>query len=150
MLSAEEHEQVFAKLYAASGRVAFHIKTTEGQHYQRYVLEQREVRTDRSDSEAVRFTPKGVNDSRGSVFIGYDGEVYPSRFLRLSGGNVTRQPLSEIYHDSALFQSLRDGSRLKGKCGRCPMSRICGGSRARAYAVTGDLFAEEPCCAYEP
>lgn len=152
MLSAEETEQVFAKLYKGSARVHFQIKTTEGQHYQRYILQQRarETKTRFLEMEAVCCAPKGVNDSRGSVFIDYKGEVYPSRFLPLSAGNVTHQALSELYGESPLFTSLRDVSRLKGKCGRCPVRTICGGSRARAYAVTGDLFSAEPSCAYEP
>jgi radical SAM protein with 4Fe4S-binding SPASM domain len=75
--------------------------------------------------------------------------VYPSRFLPLSAGNVTEQALSDLYCNSSLFSCLREGSRLKGKCCRCPVRGICGGSRARAYAITGDLFAAEPTCAYE-
>ena len=69
----------------------------------------------------ARPTPKGVNDGKGFVFINHRGEVYPSRFLPLSAGNVTTQPLAEVYCDSPLFVSLRDSSRLKGKCGRCPV-----------------------------
>jgi radical SAM protein with 4Fe4S-binding SPASM domain len=151
-LDAKEHEQIFAKLYAASGRVHFQIKTTEGQHYQRYVVQQRvrESRGRMTEADVIACAPRGVNEGKGFVFINHTGEVYPSRFLPLSGGNVTRQPLSEVYRNSSLFTSLRDSSRLKGKCGRCPAGSLCGGSRARAYAMTGDLFAEEPCCAYQP
>jgi len=98
----------------------------------------------------MTLTPKGVNDGRGLVFINHHGDVYPSRFLPLSAGNITTQSLADVYGDSSLFVSLRDSSRLKGKCGPCAFRTICGGSRARAYAVTGDLFAEEPCCAYQP
>lgn len=152
MLTAEEHEQVFARLYAATGRVHFQIKTTEGQHYQRYLLQQRarESRRKLSDAEAFTGAAKGVNECQGFVFINHHGEAYPSRFLPLSGGNVTKQTLADIYGESPLFVSLRDRSKLKGKCGRCEIRNLCGGSRARAHAVTGDLFAEEPCCAYQP
>ncbi|HYM76395.1 MAG TPA: radical SAM protein [Candidatus Dormibacteraeota bacterium] len=152
MLSAEEHEQVFAKLYAASKRVHFQIKTTEGPHYQRYLLQQRvrESRGRLSQAEVIAGAPRGVNDSRGLIFINYHGEAYPSRFLPLSAGNVTAESLSHVYGTSPLFVSLRDSSRLHGKCGRCPVRSICGGSRARAYVMTGDLFASDPCCAYEP
>ncbi len=152
LLTAEEHEVVFAKLYAASRRVHFQIKTTEGQHYQRYLLQQRsrESRGDLTESEAITCAPKGVNDGKGFVFINHEGEVYPSRFLPLSAGNVTREPLAKLFGDSPLFVSLRDSSQLKGKCGRCEMRNVCGGSRARAYAMTGDLFAEDPCCVYVP
>jgi radical SAM protein with 4Fe4S-binding SPASM domain len=151
MLTAEEHETVFAKLYEASKRVHFQIKTTEGQHYQRYLLQQRarESRGRMTEADVITCAPKGVND-KGFVFIDPTGEVYPSRFLPLSAGNVTTQSLSRLYCESPLFVSLRDSSKLKGKCGRCPVRNVCGGSRARAYALTGDLFAEDPCCAYEP
>ncbi len=151
MLSPEEHERVFTKLYSASKRLKFHIKTTEGQHYRRYVLQQkaREPNT-RSENELIDRAPNGVNDGKGFVFVSHIGEVYPSGFLPLSAGNVLYEPLPEIYRNSALFVSLRDTSQLKGKCGRCEFKEICGGSRARAYAVTRDPLAEEPCCAYMP
>jgi radical SAM protein with 4Fe4S-binding SPASM domain len=152
MLDADEHEQVFARLYAASRRANFQIKTTEGQHYQRYLLQQRvrESRGRLTEETAIPYAPRGVNDGKGFVFINSSGEVYPSRFLALSGGNVTRQSLAEVYCESELFVSLRNVSNLKGKCGRCPVRTVCGGSRARAYVMTGDLFASDPCCAYEP
>ena len=152
LLSGEEHEQVFAKLYAASKVVHFQIKTTEAQHYQRYLLQQRarESRGRMTEVDMITCAPKGVNDGKGFVFINHAGEVYPSRYLPLSAGNVTTQALSELYSESPLFVSLRDSSKLKGKCSRCPARNVCGGSRARAYAMTGDLFAAEPCCAYEP
>jgi radical SAM protein with 4Fe4S-binding SPASM domain len=152
MLSAEEHEDVFAKLYAASRHVHFQIKTTEGQHYQRYLLQQRvrESRGRLTEAEVMTCAPKGVNDSKGLVYINNRGEAYSSRFLPISAGDVTRQSLSEVYCESPLFVSLRDSSRLKGKCGQCPAHAVCGGSRARAYVMTGDLFASDPCCAFEP
>jgi radical SAM protein with 4Fe4S-binding SPASM domain len=152
MLSADQHEEVFAKLYAASKYVHFQIKTTEGQHYQRYLVRQsvKESRGRLTEAEAIACAPKGVNDGKGLAFINYRGEASPSRYLPLSGGDVTQQSLSEVYRDSSLFVGLRDSSRLKGKCGRCPIRGVCGGSRARAYAMTGDLFASDPGCAFEP
>ena len=151
LLSAEEHEQAFAKLYAASKRVKFHIKTTEGQHYRRYVLQQKARGPNaRSQADLISSSPKGVNDGKGFVFISHIGEVYPSGFLPLSAGNVLFQSLANIYQESPLFRRLRDSSQLKGKCGRCDFKDVCGGSRARAYAVSQDPLAQEPCCAYVP
>ena len=151
LLSPEEHEQVFAKLYAASKRVHFQIKTTEAPHYQRYLLQQRvrESRGRLTETDVMNCAPKGVNDGKGLVFINCRGEVYPSRFLPLTAGNVMSQPLAKVYCDSPMFVSLRDSSRLKGKCGRCRARNVCGGSRARAYVMTGDIFASDPCCAFE-
>ena len=152
LLSAEQHEDIFARLYAASTRVHFQIKTTEGQQYQRYLIEHRvrESHGRMSLAEGMAYAKRGVNEGDGFVFVNHHGEVYPSRFLPLAAGNVTAQPLAEVYRGSTLFASLRDHSRLKGKCGRCPLRSACGGSRARAYAMTGDLFAEDPRCAYQP
>jgi len=152
MLDAEGHEQAFAKLYQASNRVHFQIRTTEAQHYQRYLLQQRarESRGRLTEADVITCAPKGISDGKGFVFIDHKGDVRPSRYLPLSAGNVTEQALSQLFCESPLFESLRDSSRLKGKCGRCPMRNVCGGSRARAYAMTGDLFAPEPCCSYEP
>ena len=152
MLDAAGHEQIFAKLYQASKRVHFQIKTTEAQHYQRYLLQQRarESRGKLTEEDVITCAPKGTSDGKGFVFVDHKGEVRPSRYLPLSAGNVMDHPLSHLFGESPLFVSLRDSSKLKGKCSRCPVRNVCGGSRARAYAMTGDLFAAEPCCAYEP
>jgi radical SAM protein len=151
LLTAEEHEQVFAKLYETSKRVKFHIKTTEGQHYRRYVLQQKAKGPEGKPAEdLIAGAPRGVNDGKGFVFVSHTGEVYPSGFLPLSAGNILWEPLAEIYQNSPLFRSLRDRSQLKGKCGRCEYNEICGGSRARAYALSHDPLAEEPRCAYAP
>lgn len=151
LLSADEHEQVFAKLHATSKDVKFHIKTTEGQHYRRYVLQQKALASNaKSEKELIAHAPSGVNDGKGFVFVSHTGKVYPSGFLPLSAGNVLWEPLADIYQNSPLFRSLRDPSQLKGKCGRCEFNQVCGGSRARAFALTHDPLAEEPCCAYAP
>ncbi len=167
LLSAEEFESIFGKLYAATQRVNFDIKTTEAQHYRRFLLQRRaeERRNGRAGGNtrlpvAMEFpaalgggiarAPRGLNDAKGFVFISDVGEVYPSGFLPLSAGNIRRTPLAEIYRESPLFRQLRDTSQLQGKCGACEFKDICGGSRARAYALTGNPMAEEACCVYQP
>jgi radical SAM protein with 4Fe4S-binding SPASM domain len=94
--------------------------------------------------------PLGLNDGKGCVFVSHRGEVYPSGFLPLSGGNIREEPLQDIYRHSALFVALRDSDRLEGKCSNCEFREVCGGSRARAFAVTGNPFAQDPCCSYVP
>jgi len=101
------------------------------------------------DKSDVYAKPQVFN-GKGFVFVSHTGEVYPSGFLPLRAGNVRRQSLAEIYRTSPLFIALRDSKQLKGKCGICEYNQICGGSRARAYAVTGDAFAPDPCCVYQP
>jgi AdoMet-dependent heme synthase len=158
LLSDEEFEDLFAKLYSLSKRAHFHIKTTEAQHYRRYVLQQ-QVKEKPTNSrltvpakvaDTIGRAPRGLNDGKGFVFISHTGEVYPSGFLPISGGNVRKQYLSEIYRDSPIFKQLRNPDELSGKCGACEFRHICGGSRARAFAVKGDPLAEEPCCTYAP
>jgi len=171
LISAEEFEQVFDKLYQTSKRVLFDIKSTEAQHYRRYLLQRRTEARRAGEQPGEMFpripqlspapigmeapdgigrAPRGINDGKGFVFVSHTGEVYPSGFLPASGGNVRRQSLADIYRNSELFRSLRDSKNLEGKCGVCEYREICGGSRARSYAMTGNLFAEEPCCVYEP
>jgi len=99
---------------------------------------------------AISRAPRGVNEAKGFVFISHIGDVYPSGFLPLKAGNVKLQALGDIYKSSPLFTSLRDNNNLKGKCGRCEFRDLCGGSRARAWAMTGDVFAEDPLCTYQP
>src|SRR5712691_4984444 len=81
-------------------------------------------------------------------FPGATGE--PSEFLPMNAGQVRYRSLSSIYRASDLFVALRDRSNLKGKCAQCEYRDVCGGSRARAWAVTGDVFASDPLCAYQP
>jgi len=160
LLSADEFEGVFAKLYQLSRRARFHIKTTEAQHYRRYVLQQqvaeRRDAGERRDDDALKVqdtigrAPRGLNDGKGFVFVSHLGEVFPSGFLPFSAGNVRSDSLGRIYCESPIFRQLRDDSQLGGKCGACEYRHICGGSRARAFAMTGDPLAEEPCCAYVP
>jgi radical SAM protein len=171
LLSAEEFEQVFAKLYETSQRALFDIKSTEAQHYRRYLLQRRtearrlgqhpgetyprvpqfmQAPVGEVPADGIGRAPRGINDGKGFVFISHLGEVYPSGFLPLSGGNIRRQSLADMYRNSPLFRRLRDSKNLEGKCGVCEYREICGGSRARSFAMTGDMFAEEPCCVYDP
>jgi len=101
-------------------------------------------------SGAIPRAPRGVNEAKGFVFISHIGDVFPSGFLPLKAGNVKQRPLGEIYRTSELFVSLRDTGNLKGKCGRCEFRDLCGGSRARAWAMTGDVFESDPLCGYQP
>lgn len=164
LISAEEFEGVFEKLYETSKRALFDIKSTEAQHYRRFLLQKRtEMRRQGgeagermphflgvSTADGIGRAPKGINDGKGFVFISHLGDVYPSGFLPVTAGNVRSESLGDLYRNSPLFTALRDAANLEGKCGRCEYREICGGSRARAHAMTGNMFAEEPCCVYQP
>jgi radical SAM protein with 4Fe4S-binding SPASM domain len=98
----------------------------------------------------VTRAPLGVNDGKGILFVSHKGDVQPSGFLNLVAGNVRQRSLVDIYRDTPVFRQLRDPEELKGKCGLCEFKSICGGSRARAFAVTGDPLASDPYCVYQP
>jgi len=145
LLTADEMEALFENLYELSLVVPWDIKTTEGHHYRRVVLQK-----SKDISRLKGRAPLGINDGKGFVFVSHTGNIYPSGFLPMAVGNVRRDELLDVYQNHSQFRALRDTSRLKGKCGVCEFNKICGGSRARAFAMTGDLFAEEPLCNYEP
>jgi len=161
-ISAEQYEIVFEKMYQLGQRVPFDIKSTAAPHYRRFLLQQRatarrekrELPVARSIGFAIKGAesraPKSVNDGNGFVFISHTGDVFPSGFLPISGGNIRSARLATIYRDGELFRALRDYSRLKGKCGVCEFREVCGGSRARAYGMMGDYLESDPFCAYVP
>lgn len=151
-LEAEEYEQVFERLFRISLSAPFDIKTTEAQHYRRFLAQQRRkgAAPTRPAGRSAELRQAGINDGKGFMFISHTGEIYPSGFLEISAGNVRSVPLARAYRESRLFRVLRDGDALGGKCGVCEYRNLCGGSRARAWAFTGDFLAPDPRCAYVP
>lgn len=166
MISPVEHERVFRWLYDLSKRVKFDIKTTAAQHYRRVVI-QSKMRETKQEQTLIKYenalmkgktgqfdglgrAPQGVNDGNGFVFISHVGDVYPSGLLPIKAGNVKETPLAEIYRESPIFKDLRSPDKYKGKCGVCEFRYVCGGSRSRAYAMTGDYMESEPFCVYIP
>jgi AdoMet-dependent heme synthase len=152
-LLADEYEGVFNFMYELSKTAPFGIKTTEAMHYRRYVAQRIKAEhgvTENESARGVAWRTAGVSDGKGFVFVSHQGEIFPSGFLPVTGGNVLRDSLTDIYRNSELFKTLRDTSLREGKCGICEYQKICGGSRSRAYALTGDFLAEDPRCVYQP
>ncbi|MFQ5890627.1 MAG: TIGR04053 family radical SAM/SPASM domain-containing protein [Gemmatimonadota bacterium] len=150
---ADEVEALFEWVYDTARAAPFNVRTVEAPHYRRYWIQRRLA--EGSSREAIGRSAKrmglGVRDGNGVVFVSHRGEVFPAGFLpypRL--GNVRERPLSEIYRESSALAELRDMDRLRGKCGACEFRWACGGSRARAYAMTGDHLGSDPFCAYQP
>jgi radical SAM protein len=162
--TAREFERVMEGLYDLSRTVPFDIKATAAPHYQRVVLQRKAAEAGLPlSSDGDPLTEKavlsladgigrarGVNDGDGFLFVSHTGDVFPSGFLPLSAGNVRTHDLVGVYREAPLFRRLRDRTLLKGKCGLCEFKTLCGGSRARAYAVTCDYLAAEPYCSYMP
>lgn len=152
-LAAEEYEFVFELLYQLSKTVLFDIKTTEAQHFRRYVAQRKKAEGSVRKAAGIPSIIQrqlGINDGKGLVFISHLGDIYPSGFLPISAGNVRQHSLAHVYRNSKLFRSLRDSNQLEGKCGMCEFRNLCGGSRSRAYALTGNYLAEESRCMYQP
>jgi len=152
-LLAPEYEQVFEFMYELSKTAPFGVKTTEAMHYRRYVAQRIKAEhgiTENQNAKGVAWRTAGVSDGKGFVFVSHTGEIFPSGFFPVSGGNVLQDSLTDVYRNSGLFLALRDTSQRRGKCGICEYRNICGGSRSRAYALTGDFLAEDPRCVYQP
>jgi radical SAM protein with 4Fe4S-binding SPASM domain len=171
-LNARQIESLFHWLYGLSSSAPYDVTPREGYHYRRVLLQRRaaelgvSARDLLANAEAKEWTPVelvpsgragkivraplGVNDGKGILFISHTGDVQPSGFLNLVGGNIRSRSLADIYRNSDVFIRVRDYTELKGKCGFCEFKSICGGSRSRAYALTGDPMRSDPFCVYQP
>ncbi len=139
-------------IYDISKTAPFTIKATEAPHFRRVAYLR--MRAEGQDDAAIRRTPVGrgfgIRDGNGIMFISHTGEVYPSGFLPMGAGNVRHNSPVSLYRHAGLFTAIRDVERYAGKCGRCEFRGICGGSRARAFAATGDVLGSDPLCTYAP
>jgi radical SAM protein with 4Fe4S-binding SPASM domain len=93
---------------------------------------------------------KGCLGGQGFAFVSYRGEVQPCGYLELIAGNIREQAFPEIWAESRVFKDLRAVDDYHGKCHACQYRKVCGGCRARAYAITGDALADDPICPYMP
>jgi radical SAM protein len=164
-VTPDEHEEVCHFLYDAScyGVV---VRTVEAPFFRRVVAGRRAgalppatpLYRALADRLVTRLGPPGerpsahttaTRDGKGIVFVSHDGQVLPAGFLPLDLGSLRDRPLRDIYRDDATLQAIR-AARFDGRCGRCEYADLCGGSRARAFAATGDPLAEDPACPYQP
>jgi radical SAM protein len=164
-LSAAGHEDVCHFLYDASA-YGFIVRTVEAPFFRRVVMARRAGVPAPSSPLYRRLTthltsllgepasrPSAhtapTRDGKGIVFVAHDGQVYPAGFLPLGLGSIRTRPLPDIYRDDPLLKSIR-AARFTGRCGPCEYADLCGGSRARAYATTGDPLGPDPACPYQP
>ena len=155
-ISPQEYETVFERLWHHAQTKPYGVKTTEAPHYRRFVLQQGgdplAGPQGKDDSAARRGhrAPLGVGDGKGVMFVSHTGEIFPAGFLPLGCGRFPQDSVVEVYQNHPTFRALRDPDGFKGRCGICEYRHVCGGSRARAYAVTGDALETEPDCVYIP
>jgi MoaA/NifB/PqqE/SkfB family radical SAM enzyme len=133
-------------------RWPFVLTTTEAPHYRRVLIQK--MRAAGRPAGDIHASPVargfGIRDGNGIMFIAANGDVTPSGFLPLVVGNVRRDDPVGLYRDAALFRSLRAPAELHGRCGICTYHAVCGGSRARAWATSGDPLGEDPLCSWQP
>ena len=126
------------------------VTTTEAPHYRRIELMRRNATLGSPRGRPSMMRGLGVRDGNGVMFISHTGQIQPSGFLPLTAGNVRVDSALRTYRESPLFRDLRRTEAFHGRCGACPFRDICGGSRARAHAATGDPFDSDPLCSYVP
>ncbi len=165
-LTAQQYEETFELIYQVQKRSSFVVKVTEAQHYRRYVAQQEGsshvdkhhrveqmphlLRRAHGPGGTIGLSPRAVNSGNGFMFISHVGDIFPSGFLPIKAGNVRTDSVADIYQHCELFIRLRNPDLLSGRCGICEYRSICGGSRSRAFATTGDYLATDPSCAYQP
>jgi radical SAM protein len=151
-VSPERGEALMHWVYDLSRSAPFAIKTTEAPSYRRVALNR--MRGEGLTPEQIQRTSVyhgfGIRDGHGIMFVSNTGDIYPAGFLPLAVGNVRVDQLADVYRDAPVFRSLHDPDQFKGKCGHCEYRAICGGSRARAFAHTGDPLESDPFCPYVP
>ncbi|HXY06658.1 MAG TPA: TIGR04053 family radical SAM/SPASM domain-containing protein, partial [Terriglobales bacterium] len=151
-VSPGEGERIMKWVFELSMHSPFQVKTTEAPSYRRIAIETMRGSGMAKPEMKATSVYKGfqIRDGHGIVFVSNLGEIYPSGFLPLRCGNVRSDSLVEIYRNSDIFRALHSPDTFHGKCGACEYSHICGGSRARAFAYTGDALGTDPFCPYEP
>ena len=138
-LNARMYEDVLHWLYSVETRNELEMKVTCAPHYYRVVKEKGD-------------TPKSAGCLAGKsfLFISHQGIAQPCGYLEMASGDVRKEGAQKVWEASPVFNALRDLRGYKGKCGLCKYLKICGGCRARALELKGDVLQEEPYCSYSP
>ena len=136
-LNARMYEDVLHWLYSVETRNELEMKVTCAPHYYRIVKEKGDA-------------PKSAGCLAGKsfLFISHRGIAQPCGYLEMASGDVRKEGVQKVWEGSPVFNALRDLRGYKGKCGPCKYLKICGGCRARALELKGDILQEEPYCNY--
>ncbi|MBI3292826.1 MAG: radical SAM protein [Elusimicrobia bacterium] len=152
MLPAETYEEILLWLWQKSQEGKLHVRATCAPHYFRIIRQQarRDGRPLGLSRDGFAAMTKGCLAGTAVCFVSHKGEVFPCGYLPVTAGNVRAQSFEGIWTGAPLFARFRDPGLLEGKCGICEFKHVCAGCRARAYSATGNCFAEEPYCIYQP
>jgi AdoMet-dependent heme synthase len=146
-ITPAQYDEVLASLYRIqakyAGRMLVNAKCAP--HYIKTLLE--------NGTAPVRTYSGGAGGCpAGTHYMGIrpNGDVTPCPYLPVFAGTLRKSSLADLWTSSGLFSDIRRRASLGGRCGACEMNAQCGGCRARAYGMTGDLMAEDPLCTHTP
>ncbi|UWG50816.1 Radical SAM superfamily enzyme [Halalkaliarchaeum sp. AArc-CO] len=149
-IDPERADRVMEWLLDQANERSFGVKTTEAPQYRRVAIQRNSDGSAESDDRDGIGRRVGIRAGDGFAFVSHLGQVYPSGFLPEPAGSVREESIVDIYRDTPLFERLREEDQFKGKCGACEFKHVCGGSRSRAYAYSGDPLESDPLCPYVP
>jgi len=151
IVTPEEYEETLRWLLEKQKEGKLFIKPTCAPQYYRLWRQDAHERGEKITpaTHGMEAMTKGCLGGQGFAFVSYKGEVQPCGYLELVAGNIRETPFPEIWANSELFKQLRAVDDYKGKCHACQYRKVCGGCRARAYAMIGDVLGEDPICPYE-
>ncbi|MEW6218352.1 MAG: radical SAM protein [Thermodesulfobacteriota bacterium] len=154
LISKEDYEELLRWHYEMEkNETGMLVRPTCAPHYYRVVVQEARARGEKLERRSLKFSTGGAKGCLAGQLISLidvDGNVLPCSYFPKAAGNIREQSFKEIWETSSLFQELRDFKSYRGRCGACEFVNVCGGCRARAYAMSGDYLAEEPFCGYLP
>jgi heme b synthase len=154
LISKEEYEDILEWHYdMEKDEHDMLVRPTCAPHYYRVVLQKAKEEGEKMERRTLKFSTGGAKGCLAGqliCLIDVDGNLQPCSYFPKFAGNIREQSFRDIWENSELFRDMRDFKKYKGRCGACEYVNVCGGCRARAYAIHGDYLAEEPFCSHMP
>jgi radical SAM protein with 4Fe4S-binding SPASM domain len=150
-ITPAQYDEVLASLYRIQRKYdrRMLVNAKCAPHYIKTVLENGDAQ---AQSQIRTYSGGAGGCPAGTHYMGIrpNGDVTPCPYLPVFAGTLRSSSLADLWTSSELFAGVRRRTSLGGRCGECEMNRHCGGCRARAYGMTGDLMAEDPLCTHTP
>jgi AdoMet-dependent heme synthase len=156
-ITPAQYDEVLSSLYQIQRKYARRMLVNAkcAPHYIKTVLERGDdpIAADGGEPSPIRVYSGGAGGCpAGTHYMGIrpNGDVTPCPYLPVFAGSLRSASLTDLWTSSELFAGIRQRTALGGRCGACEMNSHCGGCRARAYGMTGDVMAEDPLCTHTP
>ena len=146
-ITPSQYDEVLASLYRIQQKYdrRMLVNAKCAPHYIKTVLEN-------GGSQIRTYSGGAGGCPAGTHYMGIrpNGDVTPCPYLPVFAGSIRNASLADLWSSSELFAGIRQRNSLGGRCGECEMNGHCGGCRARAYGMAGDMMAEDPLCTHIP